>query len=91
MAIAAATIDDFFKQLAWPNEKKDDHNWVTGFKGDNYTFNFSIRTTDTWLYVYAPFPIKVKPEARANLYEHLLRLNKRVTGSRLLRWRRTCR
>ena len=39
MAIAAATIDDYFKQLDWPNDKRDDNNWTTGYKGENYTFH----------------------------------------------------
>ena len=75
MAVSAETIAGYFKQLDWPFQQRDDHNWSTGFKGDNYEFNFYVRTTDDWLYVYAPFPVKINAAATANLYEHLLRLN----------------
>ena len=74
-AISAETVEDYFKQLDWPFQRNDEHNWATGYKGDNAEFRFYVRTTDSWFYVLAPFPIKVQPAAANNLYKHLLRLN----------------
>src|SRR5215212_5457570 len=84
MAIDADTIEAYFKQLDWPFTRRDEHNWATGYKGEVYTFNFYVRTTDTWLYVYVPFQVTVKPEARNNLYEHLLRLNQKINMAKFM-------
>lgn len=74
-AITAETIESYFKQLEWLFEQKDDHNWSTGYKGENVEFPFYIRTSGSWLYVLAPFPIKIQAAAANNMYKHLLRLN----------------
>jgi hypothetical protein len=73
--ISAETVASYFKELDWPFQAQDEHNWSTGYKGDNVTFNFQVRTTDSWLYVLAPFPIKIQAAAANNMYKHLLRLN----------------
>ena len=46
MAVSTETIEAYFKQLDWPFQRRDEHNWSTGFKGDTYEFNFYVRTTD---------------------------------------------
>src|SRR3954471_13833627 len=85
MAIDAETIESYFKQLDWPFQRKDEHNWSTGYKGDVYTFTFFVRTTDDWLYVYVPFnQVRINPAARNNLNEHLLRLNYRRSMTKFM-------
>ena len=84
MATDAATIESYFEQLDWPFTRRDEHNWATGYKGEVYTFNFYVRTTDTWLYVYVPFQVNVKPEARSNFLEHVLRLNHRINMAKFM-------
>ena len=32
MAIDMATIESYFQKLDWPFTRKDEHNWVTGYK-----------------------------------------------------------
>jgi hypothetical protein len=84
MAIAPETVDDFLKQVDWKAVRQDDHNWSTGFRGDNATFNFHIRTTDVWIYFALPFPVKVQPAARANFIEHVLRLNYQMSMAKFM-------
>jgi len=84
MAIAPETVDDFLKQMDWKATRADDNNWSTGFRGDNATFTFHIRTTDAWIYFSLPFPVKIQPAARANIIEHLLRLNYRMSMAKFM-------
>lgn len=74
-AISTETVEEYFKQLDWPFKRKDEHNWSSGYKGDNAEFPFYVRTTESWFYVLAPFPVKVQAAAANNIYKHLLRLN----------------
>ena len=84
MPIAPETVEEYFKQLDWPFQKNDDNTWVSGFKGDNAEFNFSVRTTDDWLFVYVPFPAEVAEAAQNTLYRHLLRLNFQMNMAKFL-------
>lgn len=84
MAVEGKLIEEYFQKLEWPFEKMDDHNWQSGYKGETFTFNFFVRTDENWLYVYAPFPVKIKAEARANMYEHLMRLNYRINMAKFM-------
>lgn len=84
MAITPETVEDYLKQIDWKATRQDDHNWSTGFRGDNATFTFYIRTTDFWIYFYLPFPVKIQPAARAGVVEHLLRLNYQITMAKFL-------
>lgn len=84
MAITPETVDDYLKQIDWKATRQDDQNWSTGFRGDNATFTFQIRTTDFWIYFYLPFPVKIQPDARANMIEHLLRLNYKISMAKFL-------
>jgi hypothetical protein len=84
MAITPETVEDYLKQIDWKATRQDDNNWSTGFRGDNATFTFHIRTTDFWIYFYLPFPVKIQPAARANVIEHLLRLNYQISMAKFL-------
>ena len=84
MAVEGKLIEEYFQKLEWPFEKVDDHNWQSGYKGETFTFNFFVRTDENWLYVYAPFPVKIKADARANMYEHLMRLNYRINMAKFM-------
>jgi hypothetical protein len=84
MAIAPETVEDYLKQIDWKATRQDDQNWSTGFRGDNATFTFHIRTTDFWIYFYLPFPVKIQPAARASVIEHLLRLNYQISMAKFL-------
>jgi len=84
MAVESATIESYFNQLEWPFERIDDKNWQTGYKGEVFTFNFYVRTDEHWLYVYVPFPVKISPAARANVCEHLMRLNYKINMAKFM-------
>jgi len=84
MAIAPETVDGYLAQIDWKATRQDEHNWSTGFRGDNATFTFQIRTTDVWIYFYLPFPVKIQPAARDNITEHLLRLNYTMTMAKFM-------
>jgi hypothetical protein len=84
MAITPETVEDYLKQIDWKATRQDDQNWSTGFRGDNATFTFNIRITDFWIYFYLPFPVKIQPATRANVIEHLLRLNYQISMAKFL-------
>src|SRR4051794_6012770 len=82
MAITAAQIDEYFKQLDWPFTKREDTLWDSGYAGQNYRVRFTVRLTERWIYVNALVPSKIKPESRANVFEHLLRLNYQMNSAK---------
>src|SRR5690348_14417808 len=82
MAITAEQIDQYFKDLDWPFSKREDTLWDSGYVGQNYRVRFVVRLTERWVYVNALLPAKIKPECRANLFEHLLRLNYQINAAK---------
>jgi hypothetical protein len=84
MAIDADTVESYFAQLDWPFVRRDEHNWVTRYQGDAQAITLQVRTTDSWLYVYVPFEVKVQPVVRARFQDHLLRLNHRINLAKFM-------
>ena len=77
-------IENYFQQLEWPYEQHDEQTWVSGYKGEAYTFSFYVRIDEYWLYVYTPFPANVKVDTRENVLEHLMRLNHRINMAKFV-------
>jgi len=83
MPISTEEIDDYFAKLDWPFVKREPTLWESGYSGQNFRVRFVVRLTERWLYINALLPVKVRPECRNNLFEHLLRLNFMLNGVKL--------
>ena len=84
MATTPEQIEDYFKQLDWPFIRKEEKLWDSGYNGHNYRFRFFVRLTDNWLYVTWLFPVAIRDECRANLYEHCLRMCYTMNGAKVM-------
>ena len=73
--ISAETIDSYFEQLDWPFDREDEHNWTTGYQGENATFPVFVHSDEFWLFVYAPLPVEIHPATMGMFYQHLLVLS----------------
>lgn len=80
MATTPEQLDQYFRDLDWPFTKREETLWESGYVGENYRVRFVVRLTERWLYVNALLPVKIRPDCRPNLYEHLLRLNYVLNG-----------
>jgi hypothetical protein len=67
-------IEAHFQQLDWPFSRKEDNLWESGYSGSNVRFRYFVRLTPNWLYVTYLFPVAIRPECRAAMYEHCLRM-----------------
>jgi hypothetical protein len=83
MATTPEQIDEYLKKLDWPYSKREENLWDSGYVGQSYRVRFIIRLTERWMYINALLPVKVRPECRPALYEHLLRLNYLLNGVKL--------
>lgn len=72
----ADKIDRYFIELEWPFERVDDTLWHTAFPGDIQVHDIFVSSDETeWISFRSPVAPPPMPECRANLHEHLLRIN----------------
>ncbi len=83
MTTTPEQLDEYFHKLDWPFAKREATLWDSGFVGEHFRVRFVVRLTERWLYVNALLPAKLRPECRANLFEHALRLNYVLNGVKL--------
>ncbi|HUS15130.1 MAG TPA: YbjN domain-containing protein [Chloroflexia bacterium] len=83
MGVTAAEIDSYFAKLDWPYTKRDESLWDSGYVGETYRVRFVVRLTERWVYINALLPVKINPECRCNMFEHLLRLSFTLNGVKL--------
>ena len=84
MPITPEQVEEYFKQLDWPFIRKDERLWDSGYNGNNYRFRFFVRVVESWMYVTWLFPIAIRDECRANIYEHCLRMGYTMNGAKVM-------
>ncbi len=76
MSAIGEKIDRYFIELEWPFERVDATLWHTAFPGDIQVHDVFVSADESdWLSFRSPVCKAPKPENRAKVFEHLLRLN----------------
>lgn len=69
-------VKRYFEEYGWVYEQIDTETLVSGFQGEDSTFQIFIKFDDNWAYfMLLPFINKLQSEYQEKIYLHLLQLN----------------